>query len=53
METVEALPRDSDPPGTVLGAPEIFSIVNPYGNCFLSQKLAQITFLGVGIARAG
>ena len=34
-------------PGTVLGAQEIFTTVNPY------QRLAQITFLGVGIARAG
>ena len=42
-------PHDSDPGAAVLGPPEIFNVVNPYKN----SSWAQITLLGVGIARAG
>jgi hypothetical protein len=42
-------PRDSDLGAAVLGPPEIFNVVNPYKN----SSWAQITLLGVGIARAG
>jgi hypothetical protein len=30
-------PRDSDPPGTVLGTPEVFPAVNPYGKYLVAQ----------------
>ena len=43
---VNISPHDSEPQELVLGAQEIFSIVNPYGKYLLVPP-------GVGIARAG